>query len=214
MDFVLKRCLQVVFDWTRAFSYTLWPIKWEQPRSSFCECGMGNNMTNIRFRRRSHILPIYCCKYIGRDIIFGRKGIFQIVLKLFSLKNTTRKKRRNAASARSTYGRRIWSIFLREPKWRWVCSFTLCFYINRRLRGRRTHLGARMKNDVSRRADEQRRISARRCRTTYLGARMKNHVPRREDEERRISARGWRTTYFDTLTASTRPVSIYIHANM
>ena len=31
MDFVLKRCLQVVFDWTLAFSYMLWPIKWEKP---------------------------------------------------------------------------------------------------------------------------------------------------------------------------------------
>ena len=35
MDFVLKRCHQVGFDWTRAFSYMLWPIKWEQP------CGEG-----------------------------------------------------------------------------------------------------------------------------------------------------------------------------
>ena len=33
MDFVLKRCLPVVFDWMPAFSYMLWPIKWEKPCS-------------------------------------------------------------------------------------------------------------------------------------------------------------------------------------
>ena len=35
------------------------------------------------------------------------------------------------------------------------------YIIYRRLRGRRAYLGARMKNDVSRRADEERRISPR-----------------------------------------------------
>ena len=52
---------------------------------------------------------------------------------------------------------------------------------------------------------EEERISVRGWRTTYHGARIKNGVSRRGDEEKRISAsrceehilaRGWRTMYF------------------
>ena len=48
--------------------------------------------------------------------------------------------------------------------------------------------GAEIKNDVSRRKDDERRISARGCRTTYCDTRMKNDVRRKEDGKRRISA--------------------------
>ena len=56
---------------------------------------------------------------------------------------------------------------------------------------------AERKKNVSRRRDEERRISVRGWRTTYLGASMKNGASRREHEERRISARWWRTAYLD-----------------
>ena len=65
----------------------------------------------------------------------------------------------------------------------------------RPLRGRRTYLDARMKNDVSRRENEDQRISTREWRSMYLGARTKNDVSWSVDEERRILARRWRTTY-------------------
>ena len=60
---------------------------------------MGNRMANIRLRRRSHILPMYCtnvgsvadilpiycpycCKYMDHKIIFGR--VIKQLLELFT----------------------------------------------------------------------------------------------------------------------------------
>ena len=43
----------------------------------------------------------------------------------------------------------------------YIYKVTVLQSANRRLRGRRAYLGARMKNDVSRRAVEERRISSR-----------------------------------------------------
>ena len=73
--------------------------------------------------------------------------------------------------------------------------------IYRRLSSRASYLGAQLKNDGSRRADEERRISPSGSRTTHLAARtknnvssarMKNAVSHRADPERRISPRGER----------------------
>ena len=36
MDFFLKRYLPVIFDWTPAFSYMLWPIKWDNLVAKVC----------------------------------------------------------------------------------------------------------------------------------------------------------------------------------
>ena len=57
----------------------------------------------------------------------------------------------------------------------------------RRLSGRRKYLGALIKNDVSRRVDEERRISPRKWITTYLATKIKHDVSWRADEVRCIS---------------------------
>ena len=60
----------------------------------------------------------------------------------------------------------------------------------RRLSGRRSDLGARLKNVISHRAVEERRFSPRGQRTLYLTGRFKNDASRRADEERCISRAG------------------------
>ena len=82
----------------------------------------------------------------------------------------------------------------KNPDSSWVLLFirflieNLCS-LYRRLSGRRTYLVARMKNDVSQREDEERRISSRGWRKTYLGARMKNDVYRRSYDQYTASIR-------------------------
>ena len=66
----------------------MWTTLWEKKIRHERGHDMGNSVANIRLRRRSHILPIYCtdvgsvanilpiycpyyCKYMGHEIIFG-----------------------------------------------------------------------------------------------------------------------------------------------
>ena len=70
-----------------------------------------------------------------------------------------------------------------------------CVRANRRLSGRTSYHGARLKSDVvSHQAVEERRISPRGRRTSYLTGRFKTDATCRADEERRISPGGSRTT--------------------
>ena len=73
--------------WLRRLS-RMWAIVF--PRNAYNVTHMGNSVANIRLRRRSHILPIYCanvgsvanilpiyrpycCQYMGPEIIFVRE---------------------------------------------------------------------------------------------------------------------------------------------
>ena len=66
------------------------------------------------------------------------------------------------------------------------CSLYL-FLVYRRLSGRTSYLGARLKNVLFHRAVEERRISPRGRRTSYLTGQFKNDASRRVDGKRRIS---------------------------
>ena len=67
----------------------MWPTIREKKIWHECGHDMGNSVANIRLKRRSYILPIYCAnvgsvanilpiycphcsKYMGHEIIFGR----------------------------------------------------------------------------------------------------------------------------------------------
>ena len=71
----------------------------------------------------------------------------------------------------------------------------ISLFIYRWLDARTPYLGARLKNDRSRRPVEERPIPASGSRTTYLSTRSKNELSRRPVEERPISAPDSRTTY-------------------
>ena len=78
--------------WDIVFSHNDYNVAHTSKKKIWHECGhdMGNSVANIRLRRRSHILPIYCAnvgsvanilpiycphcgQYMGHEIIFVRE---------------------------------------------------------------------------------------------------------------------------------------------